>query len=216
DQRADIVARSIPPGWSPPVLAQLPCLIGVELDLSEQMELRFQGEPSELSGLARSLLLQISFGHAGAVHVICWGSLPDLPLAARFLPGVELVTHPGKLGLLLRDGSRQLVFAFGGRPLPDSIARPAPVLAQLPCLIGVELDLSEQMELRFQGEPSELSGLARSLLLQISFGHAGAVHVICWGSLPDLPLAARFLPGVELVTHPGKLGLLLRDGSRQL
>ncbi|MBG6216609.1 S-DNA-T family DNA segregation ATPase FtsK/SpoIIIE [Arthrobacter sp. CAN_A6] len=128
DQRANVAVRGSVPGWEPPLLAQLPCLIGVELDRSEEMELHFQGEPSELLGLARLLLLQVSFGHAGTVSVLCWGSLPDLPSAARFLPGVELVTHPGRLGHLLRNGSRHLVFAFGGRPLPDAIARPAAVL----------------------------------------------------------------------------------------
>ncbi|MBG6182083.1 S-DNA-T family DNA segregation ATPase FtsK/SpoIIIE [Arthrobacter sp. CAN_A214] len=128
DQRANVTVRGSLPGWEPPLLAQVPCLIRVELDRSEGVELHFQGEPSALLGLARVLLLQISFGHAGAVSILCWGSLPDLPSAARFLPGVELVTHPGRLGHLLRNSSRYLVFVFGGRQLPDPITRPAAVL----------------------------------------------------------------------------------------
>ncbi|WP_035772591.1 FHA domain-containing protein, partial [Arthrobacter sp. Br18] len=133
DQRANLVVRGSPPGWEPPLLARLPCLVGIELDRSEEAELHFRGEPSELAGLAQLLLLQISFGYAGAVQVLCWGSLPDLPSAARFLPGVEIVTHPGKLELLLQGGSRYLVFAFGARPLPRTTGRPAGVLYFQPC-----------------------------------------------------------------------------------
>ncbi|BBE23329.1 hypothetical protein MN0502_22120 [Arthrobacter sp. MN05-02] len=128
DQPARLATGPTGASFVPPILAglplHLPCPARTEAPGGRHA---ITGEDEAVQGLARAVLLQVAHPESGGAPIICWGSVPDLPQAARFLPNVRLTRDPVVLASLLQEQGIRLVLQFTD-DLPD-----------LPALIGLSI-----------------------------------------------------------------------------
>ncbi len=104
DQPANIALGSKAPGWRSPCLKGMPVLLPLtEPNGGKPLHLLVRGPGETVLRVAHLLLLQLATARE-AEEILCFGSISQLPAAARFLPGVTLVAHPDRLIELLATG----------------------------------------------------------------------------------------------------------------
>lgn len=116
DQSADVLVRAAPRSWKAPVLPDLPVLIplyeGTGGSGAKPLDLQVAGPQQALTGVAQLLLLQLAvINDAGPV--LCFGRGSDLPVSARFLPGVHLVSDRERMERLLGTENYSTLVLFG-------------------------------------------------------------------------------------------------------
>jgi S-DNA-T family DNA segregation ATPase FtsK/SpoIIIE len=115
DQPANIRLEPDQPGFKPPRLGAVPLLLGPGLAV-----VSVRGPESEVHGLARSFLMQLTgYPLARGTRIAIHGPASVLPLAARFLPGVSLHSRVPDVMAVLADtprakGVSRTLLMFGG------------------------------------------------------------------------------------------------------
>lgn len=123
DQPAAVRTEPPDPGFVPPLLAAVPVIA----DLGEHRCLDVVGTPARTGAAVRALLMQLA-ASASAGPVIVFGAPAVLPLSARFLPGVRLVSRTDRLAAeLATAGSGAVLVAVDQAPLPAPLLGPVAV-----------------------------------------------------------------------------------------
>ncbi|MHA7143085.1 FtsK/SpoIIIE domain-containing protein [Arthrobacter sp. TmT3-37] len=114
DQPARLASGPTGVPFIPPILPGLPLHLPcpVRTDATGSRRVTITGEDGAVQALARAVLLQVAHPGSGGAPIICWGSVPDLPQAARFLPNVRVTRDPVTLASLLREHGIRLVLQF--------------------------------------------------------------------------------------------------------
>ncbi|MHA7272048.1 FtsK/SpoIIIE domain-containing protein [Arthrobacter sp. TMT4-20] len=115
-QHANLVVKPAGGFWAPPLLTDVPVVIELASNGTAfpVPEISISGSGLHLLGLARSLLLQLSHSPGAA---ICVGTDVELPVDARFLPGIVLADTDTALAELSRADFPVPVLLFGSSAL---------------------------------------------------------------------------------------------------
>ncbi|WP_159618067.1 FtsK/SpoIIIE domain-containing protein [Arthrobacter zhaoguopingii] len=120
DQRANLQLSRRGLEWTPPILKRMPVVLpfrpASERALPSRIHLH--GSREDVLGMGRLILLQFSAVLGSDAGVVCRGLPSELPTAARFLPGVRLVSVPAALEWVIREGPGSVLVEFSAAPGP--------------------------------------------------------------------------------------------------
>ena len=120
DQQANLRLTRPGPEWTPPILKRMPVVLPFRPASERPFRARIQlhGPREDVLGMGRLILLQFSAVLGSDAGVICRGLPSELPTAARFLPGVRLVSTPAALEAVIREGPGPVLIEFSAAPGP--------------------------------------------------------------------------------------------------
>ncbi len=118
DQQANLRLNRRVPEWAPPILRRMPLVLPFRpaSERASPSRIQLHGPPDDVLGMGRLIVLQFSAVLGHDAGVICRGLPSELPTAARFLPGVRIVSTPAALEGSIRDVPGAVLIEFAAAP----------------------------------------------------------------------------------------------------